>query len=141
MARVFWDTNLFIYFLERTPSLGTQARELRRRMLQRGDQLVTSALTLGEILVHPVQHGRHDLEQRYIALFTPPAVSVLEFGMKAAPVYARVRQDRTIQKPDALQLACAAAYGVDLFITNDERLSRKTVPGIHFICSLAAAPL
>ena len=44
--------------------------------------------------------------------------------------------DRTIRAPDAIQLACAASGGTDLFITNDDRLSRKNVPGIAFIQSL-----
>ena len=42
----------------------------------------------------------------------------------------------TTRAPDAIQLACAAAGGTDLFITNDDRLSRKNVPGIAFIQSL-----
>ena len=51
------------------------------------------------------------------------------------------RKDRSIRPPDAIQLACASAARVDLFITNDERLSRKVVPGIHFIQSLATAAI
>lgn len=35
----------------------------------------------------------------------------------------------------------ATALLLHLFITNDERLSRNVVPGIHFIQSLAAAAL
>jgi len=35
----------------------------------------------------------------------------------------------------------AAAAGVDLFITNDNRLSKRIVPGISFITSLKEAPL
>ena len=40
-----------------------------------------------------------------------------------------------------MQLACAAVAGVDMFITNDQRLSRHVVPGIHFIQSLDGAAL
>ena len=43
--------------------------------------------------------------------------------------------------PDAIQLACAAAAGVDLFITNDDRLSRKHVADVKFIASLERAYL
>ena len=42
---------------------------------------------------------------------------------------------------EPVQLACAAAAGTDLFITNDDRLSRKNVRGIHFIQSLDKATL
>jgi len=41
--------------------------------------------------------------------------------------------------PDAIQLACAALVGVDLFVTNDDRLSRLTVPGIEFLVPLDRA--
>lgn len=55
--------------------------------------------------------------------------------------YARIRSDRSIKPPDAIQLACASAAEVDLFITNDDRLSQKSVPGIQFLSSLHKAPL
>jgi hypothetical protein len=40
-----------------------------------------------------------------------------------------------------MQLATAAASGIDLFITNDTRLSRVIVPGIDFISSLERSPI
>ncbi len=42
---------------------------------------------------------------------------------------------------NAIQLACAMVARVDLFITNDERLSGKNIPGIQFIIPLKAAYL
>lgn len=141
MARVFWDTNLFIYLLEDWGSLGERTAEVRRRMIDRGDRLYTSALTVGEILVRPVAAGRLDVEAHYQAFFRRPGIVVLPFDEAAAPHYARIRQDRAIQKPDALQLACAASAGIDLFLTNDERLSKKAVSGIQFITGLTRAPL
>ena len=69
------------------------------------------------------------------------AATVVPFDRRAAYAFAAVRKDRTIRPPDAIQLACAAVAGVDLFITNDHRLNRKVVPGVHFIQSLATAAL
>ena len=40
-----------------------------------------------------------------------------------------------------MQLACSAIAGVDMFITNDQYLSRHVVSGIHFIQSLGGAKL
>ena len=51
MSRIFWDTNLFIYFFEGNSEFSVATRRLRQNMVDRGDQLLTSALTLGEILV------------------------------------------------------------------------------------------
>jgi len=33
-------------------------------------------------------------------------------------------------------LACAAVAGTDLFLTNDEKLIGKVIPGIQFIAGL-----
>ena len=47
MSRIFWDTNLFIYLIEDQTEHAERVASLRRRMIERGDELLTSALTLG----------------------------------------------------------------------------------------------
>jgi predicted nucleic acid-binding protein len=141
VANIFWDTNLFIYLLEGNPSFGTAVKDLRRRMLLRNDRLFTSAITVGEILVKPLSTGDKLLANRYRAFFTGPQVTVSTLGLGAAEAYAAIRQDREIHPADAIQLACAAAVEIDLFITNDGRLSKKNVPGIKFISGLSEAPI
>ena len=140
MSRIFWDTNLFVYLLENKGELTEKVVSLRERMIERNDELLTSALTLGEILVKPMEAGNAILMRRYEQAIAASA-TVVPFDQAAASVFAAVRQDRAIQPPDAIQLACASVAGVDLFITNDQRLSRRVVPGIHFIQSLAATAL
>jgi predicted nucleic acid-binding protein len=81
------------------------------------------------------------LIERYWRFFDGVALTVIPFDLAAAECYAAIRVDRTIARPDAIQLACAAAADVDLFITNDERLAGKTVRGIKFVTSLGRAPL
>ena len=139
MSRVFWDTNLFVYLVE-GHGRADQVLELRKRMIEREDELLTSALTLGEVLVKPLEAGDRELRQRYEQAITAGA-TVLPFDAGAAPRFAEIRRDRSIRAPDAIQLACASAAGVDLFITNDDRLSRKNVRGIHFIQALDRATL
>ena len=140
MSRIFWDTNLFIYLIEDYGERSERVVNLRERMLERGDQLVTSTLTLGEVLVRPLEAGRDDLREGYERALTAGAV-LLPFDRPAARCYAQIRRDRSIRPPDAIQLACAAAGEVDLFVTNDDRLSRKTVAGVQFITALDAVPL
>jgi predicted nucleic acid-binding protein len=140
MSRVFWDTNLFIYLLEGHGSHFELVRDLRKAMLLRGDQLLTSTLTLGEVLVKPIEQGDEELTRKYSEAITT-ASSTIAFDVKAAKIYAALRSDRSLRAPDAIQLACAAAARVDLFITNDARLHAKQVEGIQFIVPLARAPL
>jgi predicted nucleic acid-binding protein len=141
VANIFWDTNLFIYLLEDSPQFGAVVQDLRRRMLQRDDRLFTSAMTVGEVLVKPLSLGNRMLADRYRALFAARQITVSSFGVEAAEAYAGIRQDRSIHPADAIQLACAAAVEIDLFITNDSRLSKKNVPGIKFISGLSEAPI
>ena len=138
MSRVFWDTNLFVYLIEGAGTRAESVVALRRRMIERGDDLLTSTLTLGELLVKPVEAGDDELRDRYVRALDD-GVTVLPFDGPAALRFAAIRSDRSIRAPDAIQLACAAAGGTDLFITNDDRLSRKNVPGIGFIQSLRRA--
>ena len=86
-------------------------------MPDRGDELLTSTLTLSEVLVKPSETGTARLRS----------------------TYEDVRRDRSIRPPDAIQLACAAHARIDLFITNDDRLATKAIAGIRFIQSLDRA--
>ncbi len=140
MSRIFWDTNLFIYLFEGSAAFGGQVARLREKMLRRGDQLITSTLTLGEVLVKPVKEGDTKLAKQYAEVI--PAVAVLlPFEEKAARLYAQLRSDPGMRAHDAIQLACAAAFGVDLFITNDALLHNRQVPGIQFIVPLERVPI
>ncbi len=139
MSRIFFDTNLFIYLLEDTGETGARVGDLIERISERRDDLLTSTLTLAEVLVKPLSVGDVAWAERYEKSLTTPGVSVLSFDRACARVFAHIRQDKTVTPPDAIQLSCAANAKCDLFITNDDRLSRKTVPGIQFITSLERA--
>lgn len=110
-------------------------------MRTRGDRLFTSCLTVGEILVKPVSGGHKEIADRYAGFFRRSGITVLPFDLRAASQYAQIRRDRTLTRPDAMQLATAASAGIDLFITNDERLSGVVVAGIAFVSSLNRAPI
>jgi predicted nucleic acid-binding protein len=135
VSRIFWDTNLFIYLIEEFGNLSERVIRLRKRMVERGDELYTSALTLGEILIKPMEAGDETLARRYESALLRGAV-IIPFDVEPARLYAVIRKDPTIRPPDAIQLACASHARVDLFITNDERLSAKSIPQIQFVSSL-----
>jgi predicted nucleic acid-binding protein len=141
MARILWDTNLFIYLFEEHSRFSPRVISIRKSMNARHDQLFATAMTVGEILVHPENRGDLDIRDRYLQFFKSGVVTLLSFDLAAATHYARIRQDRSIRPPDAIQLACAAAQGIDLFITNNDRLAGKVIQGVHFVMSLQQAPL
>jgi predicted nucleic acid-binding protein len=139
-SRIFWDTNLFIYLVEGRVSLADDTTALLDRMRTRGDDLYTSALTLGEVLARPIGLGLHALAEEYERRICRDAI-VVPFDRAAARHYAAIRADRGITAPDAVQLACAAAVDTDLFVTNDRRLAGRSIPAVRFVCSLDNLPL
>ena len=141
MSRIFWDTNLFIYLLEDYGRFSQQVVVLLKKMAERGDELLTSTLTVGEITAKPLSHGDTDRCQRYEEAIQSNAV-VLPFDLPAARQFAKLRAThQSIRPPDAIQLACAATIGTDLFLTNDSRLHNLRVDGIQFITSVDRAPI
>src|SRR5579871_5956298 len=135
MSKIFFDTNLFIYLFEGLEPWSSRMLAMRRRMLDRGDRIVTSAMTLGEVLIKPAKLGQTALVEQYDQAIRN-AAQVVNFDSQVAGRYASLRAAHKIRHADAIQLACAAHVGVDLFITNDQRLHKLDIPGIGFIAPL-----
>ena len=140
MSKIFFDTNLFIYLFEGLEPNRGRVIAIRKRMIERGDRIITSAMTLGEVLVKPTKLGQTSLVEQYDRAIRTTA-QVISFDPSIAWRYASLRATHTIRNADAIQLACAAHVGVDLFITNDTQLQRLNVPGIGFIAPLDKVPL
>ena len=140
MARVFWDTNLFIYLFEHNPHWSARVVEFRQRMVARRDLLLTSYLTVGEVLTKPRETGNSVLEKSYLDFFVHGPIELIPFEVEAAKRYADIRSRERIRPADAIQLACAAAAGTDLFVSNDNRLSDVVVSGITFVTAIGRMP-
>ena len=110
MSRIFWDTNLFIYLFEGSGSHGQRVKHLRRSMVARGDQLLTSTLTLGEVLVKPTERRDDALARKYQEAIMGAAV-VLPFDIKAAKLYAALRTDRSLRLPTRSSLRAPPQRG------------------------------
>jgi predicted nucleic acid-binding protein len=136
MSLVFWDTMLFIYWFEDHPKYAGRVRTIFERMEQRQDTLVTSAFTVGEVLVAPWRKGDQRIIEGIRSMFRPPFVKILPFTSETAVRYARIRAELKVSPADSIQLACAAEAGVDLFLTNDRTLVGKHVPGIQFVAPM-----
>ena len=136
MTRIYWDTMLFVYLMEAHPEHGARVKHLRTRMLERQDTLCTSVFTLGEVLTGAYQQGAHELVRQVQSALRPPAVELIPFTAETADLYARIRAEHRVSPADAIHLASAAHAGIDLFLTNDHRLRKVTVPGIDFIAGM-----
>jgi predicted nucleic acid-binding protein len=136
VSRIYWDTILFIYWLEDNPQFAKRVGAIRARMQERGDQLIAGAFTFGEVLAGVYRKGATQLAGEARRLLQDVVAEVVPFTMETAEHYARIRGQLGLPPADAIHLACAAQVGSDLFLTNDKRLVGKFVPGVQFIASL-----
>lgn len=136
MSRVYWDTMLFVYWLEDHPVYAKRVQHILSKMEERQDRLCTSAFTAGEVLVGPYKMGVPAMAKQIREVFESPFVEVLPFTLPTANLYAQIRAQHGVSPADAIHLACAAQAGTDLFLTNDAALSSKVIPGIQFIAGL-----
>jgi uncharacterized protein len=139
MSKVYWDTMLFIYLLEDNKQYASRVEAIYERMLQRGDTLCTSFLTLGELLAGT--RGSASRARVIREEFEAMKVQLLPFDGGAVNTFASLRAQERLATADSIHLACAASRGIDLFLTGDKQLSRKIVPGIHFIAGMETCPI
>lgn len=126
------DTAAFIYFIEEHPDYLPLLRPIFSAA-DRGERtIVTSAVTLLEVLVVPYRAGNQALANRYEALLTRSrGVRLREIDRAQLRAAAQLRSVAGVRTPDALQLAAALAEGCTAFVTNDRRL--QPVPGLRVL--------
>lgn len=117
------DTAIFIYFIEENPRFLPLVEPIFQEVDKGRREIVTSALTLLEVLVVPYRSGDHLLAERYEALLTRSrGVEVAEISRGQLRAAAHLRAATGAKTPDALQLVAALAGGCSTFLTNDRKL-------------------
>lgn len=133
MTRVFWDAMLFIYLFQSDPQFGKRIAYLRKRSLDRGDEICTSALAVGEVLAGAYRDKTPAEAARIRAGIKQAGIRVLPFDAASMDAFGRIRAAHRTSAADSIHLACAATVGVDLFLTGDKQLLKLHIPGIKFI--------
>ena len=117
------DTAPLIYFIEQNATYLELVRTFFQAMSQGDFQVVTSTLTLTEVLVHPLRAGNIELAGQYRdILFTQKNLITLPVSSTIAEAAAQLRATQNLRTPDAIQLATAMQGGATAFLTNDARL-------------------
>lgn len=136
MSRIYWDTMLFIYWLEDHPQYSRRMDTIYARMRARHDTLITASFTFAEVLAGAYRKAAPHLANEARGLLQRVVTEVVPFTLDTAEQYARIRGELRLPPADVIHLACAAQARTDLFLTNDKQLVGKIVPGIQFIASL-----
>jgi len=117
------DTAPLIYYVERNSAY----RDMLRLFFQAVDRgefaLITSVVTLLEVLVHPVRIGNKKLVGQYRdILFNSQGLSTVVLSSAIAEEAARLRAFHKLHTPDAIQMATAINASASYFLTNDIHL-------------------
>ncbi|MBU1055797.1 MAG: PIN domain-containing protein [Proteobacteria bacterium] len=125
------DTAPLIYFIEENPAY-IETVKLFFEAMDRGDLLVvTSTVTLLEVLVHPLRSNNRELATEYRDILLNSKLMTMEVSNAIAEQSAQLRATHNIRTPDAIQISAALDAGATHFFTNDVRL--PDIPSIQII--------
>jgi predicted nucleic acid-binding protein len=125
------DTAPLIYFIEENPNY-IEAVHLFFEGMDRGNFLVvTSTVTLLEVLVHPLRNNNRELATEYRDILLNSRLMTLEVSNAIAEQAAGLRAAHNIRTPDAIQISAALNAGATHFLTNDIRLPE--IPSIQIL--------
>ncbi|MGV8074945.1 MAG: type II toxin-antitoxin system VapC family toxin [Syntrophobacteraceae bacterium] len=116
------DTAPLIYFIEEHPAYIETVRLFFEAMDSGSFLVVTSTVTLLEVLVHPLRSNNIKLAEEYRDILLNSRLMTLEVSNAIAEKAAQLRAAHNIRTPDAIQISAALDAGATHFFTNDIRL-------------------
>jgi len=132
---VYLDANCFIYSVERIDPYRTTLDTLWQSVSAGQVKVVTSELTLLEVLVKPLKVRNTMLATIYRAVLqTAPDVQMLPITQTVLEEAAKLRATTSLKTPDAIHAATSLVNGYLSFITNDSafhRVSNLAVTVLH----------
>ncbi|MDY7034870.1 MAG: PIN domain-containing protein [Thermodesulfobacteriota bacterium] len=125
------DTAPLIYFIEEN-AVYIEAVRLFFEAMDKGNfTVVTSTVTLLEVLVHPLRSNNKELAAEYRDILLNSRLMTLEVSNAIAEQAAQLRAAHNIRTPDAIQISAALEAGATHFFTNDIRLPE--IPSIQIL--------
>ncbi|MEW6076484.1 MAG: PIN domain-containing protein [Thermodesulfobacteriota bacterium] len=124
--RIYLDTSIFIYFVERHPLYFDVCDEIFQKVEEGRIEAMTSTLTLMEVLVQPYRVKKEEIVLKFYALMTTyPNLKWIELTLGISDLAAKLRAEHSLKTPDAIQIASALSVGATGIVTND-KVFRKT---------------
>jgi predicted nucleic acid-binding protein len=123
--RVFIDTPVFIYFIERNPRYLGVVKPVFLGIDAGSIDAITSTITLLEVLVVPFKQENHSLVEKYRHLILySEGLTTYEVFHEVSLLSSKLRARHSIRIPDAIQMAVGMLYGAEAFLTNDANLKK-----------------
>ncbi|PKB67419.1 MAG: twitching motility protein PilT [SAR202 cluster bacterium Io17-Chloro-G4] len=126
------DTAPLIYFVEEHPRYLATVRPFFQAIENNEFRVVTSTITLTEVLIHPLRQRDAELARQYREiLLNSPGIFCVPLSAEVAEKAAQLRSEHNLRTPDAIHLATAYIHSAAHFLTNDSTL--PNVPEVQLI--------
>ena len=126
------DTSLFIYFIEENPYYVRPLKDFFQKNKEGENKIVTSTITLLELLVKPLKQSRDDLVDEYKKIFEESEnIELINLNPEISEISAKIRAKNGIRIPDAVQIGTSIYSHANFFLTNDKRL--KSIENISIV--------
>ncbi len=114
------DTAPLIYYIEDHPTYAELLAPFFEAVRSGETRIVTSTVTLLEVLVQPLKHGDESLAHAYNdILLSSPHIFTVPVTPATAQTAAELRAAGKLKTPDAIHLATAINHRADAFLTGD----------------------
>ena len=133
------DSAPLIYFVEEHPACLSLLDPFFEAVEQGEIQLVTSTLTLSEVLVYPIRRFDIPLVTEYSEiLLNSPNLRTIPASPQIATDAAQLRATLRLRTPDAIQVATARSENATAFLTNDHGITTSSAMQLIVLDDLLA---
>jgi predicted nucleic acid-binding protein len=127
-ATVYIDTAILIYTLEGNEAYLRSLEPLWDKFQTGNIELMTSELTLMEVLVQPLKTNNLSLAADYEEFLTTSAIQLLPISRSILKSAAQIRTTKNLKTPDAIHASTAIQHSCAIFLTNDRGF--QNTPGL-----------
>lgn len=141
MGAVYVDTNTIIYRVEVVQPYLAASLPLWDALRDGRQQVMTSELSVLEVLVKPIRLGDAHLQALFQrVLYQTRGFSCIPITRQTLEQAALLRATTGLKTPDAIHAATALIAGCTLFVTNDPVFRRVSGLSVAVLSEVVAAP-
>ena len=118
-AIIYLDASIIIYTLEGNIKYLEYLRSLWTKFQSEEIEIMTSELTLTEILIQPFKSRDSLLIADYEDFLTNSSIQLISISRSILKTAAEIRATKRIKTPDAIHAATAIQHPCTMFLTND----------------------
>lgn len=125
---IYIDSAIIIYTIEGNTNYLIALQPLWEQFQSGSIELMTSELTLMEVLVQPLKNNNKSLVTDYEKILTALSIQLLPIDRTILKNAAQLRSTKNIKTPDAIHASTAMRYSCTMFLTDDRGF--QTIPGL-----------